>query len=252
MSSANLPLCSRGIYHNLPTFPPQPSPLTAIVTGTNGISGFHTMRVLLESPERWQKVYAISRRPPLPEMMALLPAEAKGRVEHVACDFLDDPKEIAQKIRDKGVTKVDAVFFYSYLQPKTEEGESAWSNAEALVQTNCMFRLVLFLVYSPIVYSCVGEYPPACLSDSQKLTLHLAYKQLPSSLTSSPPSTMPLFNPNASFSKLAPKITGSISGQSRLLPSNLTRASLLNQTSITRRKIFSLTIAEGTQAQVGI
>lgn len=112
-------------------------------------------------------------------MMALLPAEAEGRVEHVACDFLDDPKEIAQRIRDKGVAKVDAVFFYSYLQPKTGEGESAWSNAEALVQTNCMFRLVLFLVYSPTFISCVGEYPPAYLSGSQKLTLHLAYNSYP-------------------------------------------------------------------------
>ena len=42
------------------------------------------MRVLLESPERWSKVYAISRRPPPPEMMDLLPAEHRARVEHVA------------------------------------------------------------------------------------------------------------------------------------------------------------------------
>lgn len=42
------------------------------------------MRVLLESPERWTKVYAISRRPPPPEMMDLLPEEQKSRVEHVA------------------------------------------------------------------------------------------------------------------------------------------------------------------------
>jgi hypothetical protein len=83
--------------------------LTAIVTGANGISGFHTMRVLLESPERWTKIWAASRRPPPEEMMALLPAEARKRVEHVALDFLSSPDDIAKELEGKGVT-ADYVF----------------------------------------------------------------------------------------------------------------------------------------------
>ena len=76
-------------------------------------------------------------------MMALLSADARSRVEHIACDFMADPKDIAMKIIDKGVREVDAVFFYSYIQPKVDKGATAWSNAEVLVQANCTFDLIL-------------------------------------------------------------------------------------------------------------
>ncbi|KAF4624481.1 hypothetical protein G7Y89_g13690 [Cudoniella acicularis] len=118
MGSKSLPLQDKGIYHNLPTFPKDIKDLTAIVTGANGISGFHTMRVLLESPERLSKVYAISRRPPPPEMMDLLPTEHRARVEHMASDFLSKPEDIAQSLKDK-IKNVDTVFFYSYLHVTT-------------------------------------------------------------------------------------------------------------------------------------
>lgn len=55
---AKYPLQNKGIYKNLPQFDPEVKGLTAIVTGANGISGFHTMRVLLESPNRWKKIWA--------------------------------------------------------------------------------------------------------------------------------------------------------------------------------------------------
>ncbi|KAK5124393.1 hypothetical protein LTR85_001610 [Meristemomyces frigidus] len=135
MGSERLPVQTKGIFHSLPTFSPDIKGLTAIVTGANGISGFHTMRVLLESPERWTKVWAASRRPPPEEMMALLPPEQRKRVEHVACDFLSKPEEIAKQLKDKGVT-ADAVFFYSYAQPRPEPGAPAWSNAQELLDTN--------------------------------------------------------------------------------------------------------------------
>lgn len=135
MSSSSLPLQNRGIFHNLPTFDASIKNKTAIVTGANGISGFHTLRVLLESPERWTKVWAASRRPPPPEMMALLPKEALSRVEHVACDFLSSPEDIAKQLQDKGV-KADAVFFYSYAQPAPKEAGIAWSNAQELADVN--------------------------------------------------------------------------------------------------------------------
>lgn len=138
MSSSSLPLQSKGIFHNLPTFDASIKNKTALITGANGISGFHTLRVLLESPERWTKIWAASRRPPPPEMMELLPKEARSRVEHVACDFLSSPEDIAKQFQDKGV-KADAVFFYSYLQPTPKDGAMAWSNAEELVAVNSMW-----------------------------------------------------------------------------------------------------------------
>ncbi|KAI7711298.1 hypothetical protein KC353_g9089 [Hortaea werneckii] len=135
MGSEGLPVQTKGIYHNLPTFSSDLKNLTAIVTGANGISGFHTMRVLLESPQRWTKVWAASRRPPPKEMMDLLTSEQRSRVEHVACDFLAKPEEIAQQLKEKSVT-ADAVFFYSYAQPKPPPGAAIWSNAQDLVDTN--------------------------------------------------------------------------------------------------------------------
>ncbi|KAK0948882.1 hypothetical protein LTS01_025938, partial [Friedmanniomyces endolithicus] len=93
------------------------------------------MRVLLESPQRWKKVWAASRRPPPEEMMALLSEEQRARVEHVACDFLAKPDEIAAQFKDKGV-KAEYIFFYSYAQPKPKPGAGAWSNAQELVDTN--------------------------------------------------------------------------------------------------------------------
>lgn len=135
MGSEAYPLKHRGIYHNLPTFDPSIKGLTAIVTGANGISGFHTMRVLLESPERWSKVYALSRRPPPKEMMALLTESQRSRVQHVAVDFLDDPQKIADAMSSANIT-ADYIFFYSYLQPRPPPGAAVWSNADELVKVN--------------------------------------------------------------------------------------------------------------------
>ena len=135
MGSERYALHNSGIFKNLPSFDPDIKGLTAIVTGANGISGFHTMRVLLESPKRWKKIWAASRRPPPKEMMDLLAEDQRSRVEHVACDFLLKPEEIAKQLQDKNVT-ADYIFFYSYAQPKPAPGNSAWSNAQELSDTN--------------------------------------------------------------------------------------------------------------------
>jgi NAD(P)-dependent dehydrogenase (short-subunit alcohol dehydrogenase family) len=105
---------SQGIFHGLPTYT-STTPRIAIITGANGISGFHTLRVLAAAPERWSKIYALSRRPPPAKMMDLL-GSSKDRIEHVACDFLANPSAIAQAIEGR-IEKADVVFFYSYLQP---------------------------------------------------------------------------------------------------------------------------------------
>jgi len=135
MGSERYPLQSKGIYHNLPTFDPNIKGLTAVVTGANGISGFYTMRSLLDAPERWSRVYALSRRPPPPEMMQLLPADQHSRVQHIVCDFLDSPESIAKALQGAGV-RAEYVFFYSYFQPKPPPGAAAWANAEELVKVN--------------------------------------------------------------------------------------------------------------------
>ena len=138
MGSEYQPLYNRGIYRNLPTFDPSITCLKAIVTGANGISGFHTMRVLLESPKRWSKVYALTRKPPPKPMMALLTEDQRSRVQHVAVDFLESPETIAKAMADAGIT-ADYVFFYSYLQPKPPPDAPkgrAWSNAQELSRVN--------------------------------------------------------------------------------------------------------------------
>lgn len=137
MGSEQLPLRKQGIYHNLPSFSSEIKGLTAIVTGANGISGFSTMRVLLESPERWTKIWAASRRPPPKEMMALLTPDQQSRVEHVAVDFLTEAAGIAKQLNDANV-QADYVFFNSYAQPRHSPGQPPWSNAQELVDTNGM------------------------------------------------------------------------------------------------------------------
>lgn len=137
MGSEALPLHNNGIFKNLPTFSPEIQGLTAIVTGANGISGFFTMRVLLENPNRWRKIWTLSRSPPPKEMMDLLRPEQRDRVEHIKVDFLGKPEDIADALKAKGVT-ADAVFFYSYLQPKTTiKGSHPWANAQELADVNC-------------------------------------------------------------------------------------------------------------------
>lgn len=69
-------------------------------------------------------------------MMALLPAEQRSRVQHVASDFLKPASEIAQALQQGGITHVDYIFFYSYLQPAPPEGQPIWSNADELVKVN--------------------------------------------------------------------------------------------------------------------
>lgn len=92
---------SKGIYHGLPTYPDTPefTGLTAIITGANGISGYHMLKVLAAAPPtRWKKIYCLSRRPP-PDYFFTDLGEGASRVEHVCADFLSDPKEIAKSLQ---------------------------------------------------------------------------------------------------------------------------------------------------------
>ncbi len=88
---------SNGIYHGLPVFPESQKGLTAIITGANGISGHYMLRVLAQAPERWAKIYCLSRRPPA------IPGGLPAHAEHVALDFLKSPNEIADVLKERGI-----------------------------------------------------------------------------------------------------------------------------------------------------
>jgi len=98
---------SHGIFHALPTYPDtaEYKNLTAIVTGANGISGYHMVKVLSSAPERWSKIYCLSRRPPPSYFFDELGEGAK-RVEHVEADFTDDSGAIGKTLK----SKIDKVF----------------------------------------------------------------------------------------------------------------------------------------------
>ncbi|PGH32246.1 hypothetical protein GX50_04977 [[Emmonsia] crescens] len=122
---------SKGIYHGLPVIPESDSckGLTAIVTGANGISGSHMVRVLAESPERWANIYTMSRRAPV--------VDGKyGNVTHVELDFLEtSPEDLAKTMVEKGV-KADYIFFYSYIQVPPKSDGSMWSDAQEMCNVN--------------------------------------------------------------------------------------------------------------------
>ena len=88
---------TKGIFNGLPTFPSSDSGLTAVVVGASGISGQHMLRVLAQSPERWRKIYALSRSiPPISESLG-------QRVVHVPTDLLTEPEEIAKALKQARV-----------------------------------------------------------------------------------------------------------------------------------------------------
>jgi nucleoside-diphosphate-sugar epimerase len=123
-----------GAYRNLPTYP-SVSGLTAIVPGATGISGWNTIRALLDSPTRWTKIYAVSRSPPSEGLTDLLSREQQSRIQHLHVDFSGSPQDIAKALAP--VHESDPyVFFYAYMQPKTEAYEAVWSNVEKLEEVN--------------------------------------------------------------------------------------------------------------------
>jgi nucleoside-diphosphate-sugar epimerase len=135
MSSSQQPLRQSGIYRNLPTFDPNIKGLKAIVCGATGISGFNTIRSLLDTPDRWSTVYALSRSPLSEDMLALLTDEQRSHIQHVSIDFGSSDQDIAKSLKDAGV-KADYVFYYAYLSPKNGESAMHPSAADDLVKSN--------------------------------------------------------------------------------------------------------------------
>src|SRR4051812_20100859 len=131
MTCKQYPLRSNGIYHNLPQFDPSLQGLTAIITGANGISGFGTLRALVDSPQRWSKIYTISRSPLPAEMASLIDPKVLSKVEFVSCDFLSGTNSIVNALKGANVN-ADYIFYYTYMEPKPEPGAQAWSNVDEL------------------------------------------------------------------------------------------------------------------------
>ena len=137
-------IVSKGIYHGLPELPSIPNGLTAIVNGANGISGAHMVttyrtrqcrrrwtniaqvRMLGENPERWSKIYALSRRPPS--------GTWPKTVQHIPLDFLKSPEDISKVLRDNNI-KPDYIFFFSYVLITDDNGALQWGD-QRLVDKN--------------------------------------------------------------------------------------------------------------------
>lgn len=90
------------------------------------------LRVLSQDPKRWTRIICLSRRPPLVD--GGLPQNA----EHISLDFLKNPDEIAETLKQHEA-KADHVFFFSYIQPPPKPGKPGiWSDAEELVRVNSL------------------------------------------------------------------------------------------------------------------
>ncbi|KAI0129701.1 hypothetical protein BJ170DRAFT_617299 [Xylariales sp. AK1849] len=122
---------SVGIYHGLPVYADKVEGLTAIVAGSNGISGHHMLRVLSQSRSRWRRIYCLSRRPPY------IPGGLPPNAQHIAVDFLQEPDQIASVLKENEV-RADYIFFFAYVQPPPKEGHGLWSDAEEMVRVNSL------------------------------------------------------------------------------------------------------------------
>lgn len=114
MSSQSYPLRQSGIYRILPTFDPSIKNLTAVVCGATGISGFHAVRALLDSPDRSRTIYTVSRKPLSDAQLAFIPKNLHSRIKHVAVDFSSSNESLADTLRD-AIPSVDYIFYYTYI-----------------------------------------------------------------------------------------------------------------------------------------
>ncbi|KAF9893416.1 hypothetical protein FE257_010728 [Aspergillus nanangensis] len=140
---------SRGIFHGLPTYADNIKGLTAMVTGANGISGTNLIKVLRDAPERWTKIYCVSRSPP-PECQD--EKNSDGRIEHLEMDFLQDPVQLASILRQR-VKHVDHIFFFSFVLPPQNPSQvlSLYSNATEIkdINTTLLSNFLLALRQTP-------------------------------------------------------------------------------------------------------
>ncbi|CAG9989219.1 unnamed protein product [Clonostachys byssicola] len=142
MSSRLQPLRNSGLFRNLPQFGPEVGGLTAIVCGASGISGFHALRALLDTP-RWTRIFIVSRSPLSEEAKSFFTSKQLSRVTHVPVDLSSSAESIAESLRQAQV-KAAYLFYYAYLQPKSVLDPMSPEAAKALIETNApMFQNLL-------------------------------------------------------------------------------------------------------------
>lgn len=93
------------------------------------------MRALLDTPDRWSKIYALSRSPPSDDLLSLLSEQQRSRIQHVSIDLSSSGKQIAQSFKSAGV-QADYVFYYAYLNPKSGKSAMDPSSADELIEAN--------------------------------------------------------------------------------------------------------------------
>lgn len=134
MSSRLQPLRTSGVFRNLPQFGPEVTGLTAIVCGASGISGFHALRALLDTP-RWSRIFILSRSPLSDEAKSFLSEEQIARITHVSVNLLDSAESIAKALQHAHV-EAGYLFYYAYLQPDSVLDAMSPGAAKALIDTN--------------------------------------------------------------------------------------------------------------------
>ncbi|KAK3673526.1 hypothetical protein LTR78_006430 [Recurvomyces mirabilis] len=102
---------SQGHCHGLPSLDDNIRGLSAIVVGASGMSGQSMVDILVQTPTRWNKIFALCRRPPK--------ATAES-VKHVPMDLLKTPEDNAATLSEHSV-RADVVFFFGYVQLSAEE-----------------------------------------------------------------------------------------------------------------------------------
>ncbi|KAM0438171.1 hypothetical protein ACHAQK_006905 [Fusarium lateritium] len=142
MSSRLQPLRTSGVFRNLPQFGPELKGLTAIVCGASGISGFHALRALLDTP-RWSHIVILSRSPLSDKAKSFLSDDQLARITHVSVDLLSSAESIAKELQRARIT-VEYLFYYAYLQPDSVLDPMSPEAAQGLIETNVpMFENLL-------------------------------------------------------------------------------------------------------------
>jgi nucleoside-diphosphate-sugar epimerase len=114
---------------------PQHQGPQAIVCGSTGISGFNTIHSLLDTPDRWPAIYALSRNPLSKDQLALLTDEQQSRIQHVSIDLGSSGQNVGKSFKDAGV-EADYGLYNACLPPKTGESAMDPSTADYLVEAN--------------------------------------------------------------------------------------------------------------------
>lgn len=123
-------------YCGLPDFPGVTGK-TAMVVGANGISGQYMLRVLSQHPQRWNKIYSISRRPAT--------GVSAPQITHISVDLLGGVEGIKRSLTAENGEKItaDYIFFFAYKETPGEKGE-LWGGQEQMVQENSEFPCLYF------------------------------------------------------------------------------------------------------------